>query len=759
VKEIKPGKLEDAQWLAEHWEKEVKALRMMNNLNQEHIVHFVTAFRRRKTSGDAEHYLIFEWADGGNLHTLWNSIANPTLIVSLVKDTLKQILGLAKALEAAHNLNKTGASYRHGDLKPENILVFSGNGSIGTLKIGDWGEAKSHDDFTEMRPRETTARSGTRRYEAPEVETGIRANYLGQSMKRRSRLSDIWAMGCITLEFVIWLLYGLKGLKKFNSDMGRETFYQVSIVNGNKIAYVNNTAVLWMERMAQDPRCRVGSTAIGDLLEIVQTALLVVKLPRKLATNFDEVFTEGAIAPMGSSLGNIPSISLTPADPEPAKVPIQRVREAEGPARCLSSDFRIRVEHIYEEDENTNYWYTSPVQMTEISAPNELSLTKDEGSSTKDDWKFYCDNVFARGMFASLRQADLLTRTDDGISLRLCSQCRELCDNIFSPGFSMSFVVEVLKARAYAKECDFCVMLWQTVPMRPTRPSTIEIERKGPFLRLRGQSIPCLSIVRTPNQDVVESGTVQIGFAELPNAGSATHLGVLRHWLQDCDSTHACRAGSEHRSDSDTRMPIRLIDVGSTSDSTVRLWETSPNDTGDWVALSHRWGTQKYCTTPENVQQHLNGIDIDVLPATFRDAVKVTRALGLQYLWIDSLCIIQGPYGDSVTEGKRLEETFGGANCVIAASCASDHYSGFLNPRRSREFVGMCGDGKDQQPFYICQNIDNFQGDVLDGALHSRAWLLQEHALARRTLFFTENQTYFECGNGVRCETSTKLRK
>jgi hypothetical protein len=48
---------------------------------------------------------------------------------------------------------------------------------------------------------------------------------------------------------------------------------------------------------------------------------------------------------------------------------------------------------------------------------------------------------------------------------------------------------------------------------------------------------------------------------------------------------------------------------------------------------------------------------------------------------------------------------------------------------------------------------------VLGGELHSRGWVLQEHALARRTLFFTEHQTYFECGNGVRCETSTKLSK
>lgn len=212
VKEIQAT--EDVQAVAEHWEKEVKALRMMNELNEEHIVRFVTAFRRRKEHGE-EHYLIFEWADRGNLRSLWKGTPRPVLSGTLVKDAVTQIAGLASALDAAHNLG-TGASYRHGDLKPENILLFSGGGCIGKFKIGDWGEAKEHEQVTEMRPSNTTAKYGTRRYEAPEVETGVRAKFLGQSTRRISRLYDIWAMGCITLEFIIWLMYGLDGLNSLS---------------------------------------------------------------------------------------------------------------------------------------------------------------------------------------------------------------------------------------------------------------------------------------------------------------------------------------------------------------------------------------------------------------------------------------------------------------------------------------------------------------------------------------------------------------
>jgi hypothetical protein len=59
----------------------------------------------------------------------------------------------------------------------------------------------------------------------------------------------------------------------------------------------------------------------------------------------------------------------------------------------------------------------------------------------------------------------------------------------------------------------------------------------------------------------------------------------------------------------------------------------------------------------------------------------------------------------------------------------------------------------------VCEMIDDFNGDVVQGAMNKRGWVLQERALARRTIYFTESQTYFECGNGIRCETLGKLKQ
>ena len=150
--------------------------------------------------------------------------SNPNLSGSLLKDATRQILGLATALSAAHNLNNTEASYCHGDFKPENILVFtSEDGSLGTFKIGDWGEAKYHKGRTEMRFMKKTARYGTLRYEAPEVVTGLKSKLKDQPEKRRSRLYDVWSMGCIMLECIVWLLYGLDGIKRL-----QETYLPLS---------------------------------------------------------------------------------------------------------------------------------------------------------------------------------------------------------------------------------------------------------------------------------------------------------------------------------------------------------------------------------------------------------------------------------------------------------------------------------------------------------------------------------------------------
>lgn len=188
----------------------------------------------------------------------------------------------------------------------------------------------------------------------------------------------------------------------------------------------------------------------------------------------------------------------------------------------------------------------------------------------------------------------------------------------------------------------------------------------------------------------------------------------------------------------------------------------------EYIALSHPWGDQSkhppFTTLRKDpsgagreVDKFKHAIPYDQLPATFKDAVDCTRALNIRYVWIDSLCIIQGKDGDFNEEAERMEDVFSGAYCVLAASRASGQCDGFLGSRPWREYITF--QRGDEKPFYICKPIDDFSHHVLEGTLNRRGWVLQERALARRTIFFTESQTYFECGCGVRCETLARMHK
>jgi len=250
---------------------------------------------------------------------------------------------------------------------------------------------------------------------------------------------------------------------------------------------------------------------------------------------------------------------------------------------------------------------------------------------------------------------------------------------------------------------------------------------------------------------------VQLGFPILPESGDKPHFDIIRLWLETCNEEH-----SECRPPEENTLPTRVIDVGSKDSPTVRLYKPSPGERGSYIALSHPWGSNDPETNPHFYTDVLNeslrkeGINLASLPNTFRDAVVTTRELGQKYLWIDSVCIVQGRGGDFSTEATRMQQYYSGAYCVIAASRAKTQWSGFLHQRPGREVVTLQVDGV---PVYICENIDNFNDHVIESELGKRGWVLQERALARRTIFFADRQTYWECGHGVRCETLTKMKK
>ena len=205
--------------------------------------------------------------------------------------------------------------------------------------------------------------------------------------------------------------------------------------------------------------------------------------------------------------------------------------------------------------------------------------------------------------------------------------------------------------------------------------------------------------------------------------------------------------------------PKRVIDVGDLGKLTL-VEEQRWGD--DYLALSHCWGLpedeakaeeekNRFCTTLNNYKDRLHGFSYDELPKTFQDAIRVTRALRKQYLWIDALCIIQGPDGDWKSEAKTMADIFACAYCTIAAGSARGWADGFLSPQLDSLNTGV--QGTPSAPTCAC----DFDKEVDGGTLMKRAWVLQERVLSRRIIHFTSAHTYCECGDGVLCEQLTKL--
>lgn len=300
-------------------------------------------------------------------------------------------------------------------------------------------------------------------------------------------------------------------------------------------------------------------------------------------------------------------------------------------------------------------------------------------------------------------------------------------------------------------KCDFCRILHRTCDKLSPTERRVVIYRKDSTLRMQGSDFPILSICRGPHI-ARHLEDIQIGFPSLASRRKESRFKIIRQWLKDCNEHHKCHL------DQNGYLPTRVIDVRHGTG--IRLLE-KPGSSEKYIALSHRWGNQgknrAFSTTRNNIEQRMKSMKISDLPQTFRDAVVATRKLGIQYLWIDSLCIIQGSDGDWDEQAKCMEDIFSSAYCVIAATRASGTSDGFLKPRPDRKFVTFPDNSTGC--FYVCEVIDDFDRHVADAELNKRGWVYQERALARRTIHFAEGQTYWECGEGIRCETLTKMKK
>ncbi|KAI0859060.1 heterokaryon incompatibility protein-domain-containing protein [Xylaria cubensis] len=237
--------------------------------------------------------------------------------------------------------------------------------------------------------------------------------------------------------------------------------------------------------------------------------------------------------------------------------------------------------------------------------------------------------------------------------------------------------------------------------------------------------------------------------------GDPETLCLARSWFTECCESHdACQPKdpctypkwiiSIHQG-----QPLRLV-KGSRLQLNHRPYAT----------LSHCWGT--VCPlklTAGSLSNFLSEIPEACLPKTFRDAINIARSFGIEYLWIDSLCIAQDDLNEWQQESMKMADIYQGSTLNIAATGAEDSSIGLHFARDHRAIQNIegvsiplqCTVTKDLYLHVFAGDI--YRAGIENSPLVSRGWCLQERFLAPRTLHFAKSQIFWECQKKKRCET------
>ncbi|KAF6822938.1 heterokaryon incompatibility protein [Colletotrichum plurivorum] len=235
-------------------------------------------------------------------------------------------------------------------------------------------------------------------------------------------------------------------------------------------------------------------------------------------------------------------------------------------------------------------------------------------------------------------------------------------------------------------------------------------------------------------------------YEEFPMSND-TSLSLIAHWTSTCLGTHEdC---NQNRA---LAFPTRLLSLAT---EPIRLvtttsWDGRPR----YATLSHRWGGRKaLCLTHANMSGLESGISADTLSQTFKDAIMIARRAGLRYLWIDSLCIVQGDLGDWSTQSGRMSSVYGGSSLNISASSADRESEGcFLRPEyfSSGFSADITIDGRKERHDFARSSL--YANSVTLSKLASRGWVVQEKILSPRTVHCGKEGLFWECKSTMASE-------
>lgn len=196
-------------------------------------------------------------------------------------------------------------------------------------------------------------------------------------------------------------------------------------------------------------------------------------------------------------------------------------------------------------------------------------------------------------------------------------------------------------------------------------------------------------------------------------------------------------------------IPKRALKIyNDEKKKTIRLSTATEHALSGYAALSYCWGQDApslQLTQDSLSSLSRDGISLEQLPLTLRDACELCIALRIRFIWIDRLCILQDSSDDWAEQSAVMGSIFGGAEVTIQAAAGTDCHYGLFAERswKSQSTAKLkCKvvQGMDQQCF-IRGPIERDTGE----AINSRGWTLQESILSPRLLTFGATEMSAEC--------------
>lgn len=341
-----------------------------------------------------------------------------------------------------------------------------------------------------------------------------------------------------------------------------------------------------------------------------------------------------------------------------------------------------------------------------------------------------------------------------------------------------------------SSECEHCRLIWTALQLYDSyfgdedfaevliarsQPVTLKYRAPRISIELYTRPLDGLNADEHPNAPYI-GGVKEVS----ESSGDAACFDLAARWLKECKDKHRiCQVAG------DSPLPTRVIDVGVDGIREPFLVETNGATGPAYVALSYCWGwweehppmkTLKL-DVPEfgleaNYSEHLRAIKFGSMPKTIQDAVTICRKLGIQYLWVDALCIVQHDIEEWSVESGKMCQVYSNAALTISATHAGGSSAGIFGPQAFGAQKKCLGDLPDGRTVYARRSLGKFHdqcdwgllfrvpswanasnsGPVVTEPLAARAWCMQESLLSNRLLHYTSDEMVWECNEAQWCE-------